>query len=288
MNRRVVGVFDTYDEAEAVVRELESEGFRREQINIISNEAGNNYSDDTRQSEGRSFGEKVSNFFGSLFGDDVDDDERGYYSEAVRRGGAMVAVDTDDDRAERVITIMESHDAVDIDRRADYYRETGYSGYDAGATPYTSEEATRERDQYRSRQSNEGEINIPVIEEDIEVDKRQVRRGGVRVYNRVTETPVQEDVTLREEHVSVDRRPVNRPVSEADMDNLREGVIEVTETGEEAVVAKRARVAEEVVINKEVGERTETVRDTVRRSDVEVEDLKDTTDTASKQARNRR
>lgn len=287
MDRRVVGVFDTYEEAEDVARELESEGFRREDINIMSNNTGTNYSDDTHQGEGRSFGEKVSNFFGSLFGDDVDDEERGYYSEAVRRGGAMVAVDTDDDRAERVITIMESHDAVDIDRRADYYRETGYAGLNSGAQPYTTEEAMRDREQYRSRASNEGEINIPVIEEDIEVGKRQVRRGGVRVYNRVTETPVHEDVTLREERVSVDRRPVDRPVSESDVDNLREGVIEVTEMGEEPVVAKRARVAEEVVINKEVAERTETVRDSVRRSDVEVEDLGTTDDLASKRARNR-
>jgi len=37
-------------------------------------------------------------------------------------------------------------------------------------------------------------------------------------------------------------------------------------------VAKDARVREELVINKEVGQQTETVSDTVRRTEVEVED----------------
>ena len=94
-------------------------------------------------------------------------------------------------------------------------------------------------------------------------------RGGVRVESRVEEVPVEQDVQLREERVHVERRPVDRPVTDADA-AFREGSIEVTERAEEAVVAKEARVVEEVVVNKEVGERTETVRDTIRRTDVDV------------------
>ena len=45
----------------------------------------------------------------------------------------------------------------------------------------------------------------------------------------------------------------------------------MTETDEEAVVAKTARVTEEVVISKDVTERTERVSDTVRRTEVDVE-----------------
>ena len=56
-------------------------------------------------------------------------------------------------------------------------------------------------------------------------------------------------------------------------DAFRERTIELTETGEEAVVGKTARVVEEVVLSKDVGTRTETVTDTVRRTDVEVENL---------------
>ncbi len=90
---------------------------------------------------------------------------------------------------------------------------------------------------------------------------------------RVTEKPVEETVALREEEVNVERRPANREVSQADMAAMRDGTIEVTEMAEQAVVAKQARVVGEVVISKDVAEREETVRDTVRRTDVEVEQL---------------
>jgi uncharacterized protein (TIGR02271 family) len=116
------------------------------------------------------------------------------------------------------------------------------------------------------------EAVIPVVEEELRVGKREVEKGGVRITNRVTETPVEEEVRLREEHINVERRPVNRPVS--DVDNaFQVGAIEVTESAEQAVVAKEARVVEEVVVNKDVQERTETVRDTLHRTDVDVQQV---------------
>ncbi len=124
----------------------------------------------------------------------------------------------------------------------------------------------------------EGDVALPVIEERIRVGKRQVERGGVRVQQHVTEKPVEETVTLREEHVSVERRPVDKPLGAVGPDAFKEGVIEVTETSEEAVVNKQARVVEEVVVGKDVTERAETVRDTVKRTDVEVEQLDANTD----------
>jgi uncharacterized protein (TIGR02271 family) len=122
-----------------------------------------------------------------------------------------------------------------------------------------------------------GEARIPVVEEELQVGKREVERGGVRVESRVEERPVEENVTLKEEHVRVERRPVDRPVGDAE-ELFREGTVEVTERAEVPVVAKEARVVEEVVVNKEVGERTETVHDTVRRTDVNVEEVKGTTE----------
>jgi uncharacterized protein (TIGR02271 family) len=121
--------------------------------------------------------------------------------------------------------------------------------------------------------NTQGEAVLPVVAEELQVGKRQVERGGIRVYSHVTETPVQENVTLREEHVNVERRPVNRPISDADVTALQDRTIEVKETAEEAIIAKQARVVEEVVINKEATQRTETIRDTVRRTDVEVEQI---------------
>jgi hypothetical protein len=85
--------------------------------------------------------------------------------------------------------------------------------------------------------------------------------------------PVQEQVRLREEHVNVERRPADRELSPEEVVALRDQTIEVTEMAEEAVVGKRARVREEVRVGKESTERTETVRDNVRHTEVEVEPI---------------
>ncbi len=115
------------------------------------------------------------------------------------------------------------------------------------------------------------EASIPVVEEQMRVGKRTVERGGVRIRSYVTETPVEEQVRLRDETIHVDRRAVDRALTGNEADLFKERSIELTETDEEAVIAKEARVVKEVVVRKDVDERVETVRDTVRRTNVEVE-----------------
>ena len=117
------------------------------------------------------------------------------------------------------------------------------------------------------------EVAIPVVEEELRAGKRAVEGGGVRVTTRVEETPVEEQVTLREERVDVERRAVDRPVSDADLAALQDGTVEVRARREEPVVDKQARIVEEVVIKKDVDQRTETIHDTVRRTDVNVEEI---------------
>jgi uncharacterized protein (TIGR02271 family) len=124
-----------------------------------------------------------------------------------------------------------------------------------------------------TRQANEDEITIPIIEEQLVVGKRTVEKGGVNVRTTMTEKPVQESVTLREEQVHVERHAVNRPVDASTAEAFKEGTFEVTTKAEVPVVAKEARVVEEVVVGKEMTEHTETVRDTVKRTDVEVDEI---------------
>ena len=119
----------------------------------------------------------------------------------------------------------------------------------------------------------ESELRMPVIEEQLRVGKRQVDKGGVRVTRRVQDRPVQRQVELREERVDVTRRPADRPVDPAAVGALAELNIEVVERAEVPVVIKQERVVEEVVVKKEATERSETVRDVVRRTDVEVNEL---------------
>jgi uncharacterized protein (TIGR02271 family) len=119
----------------------------------------------------------------------------------------------------------------------------------------------------------EGDKTIPIIQENLEVGKKEVETGGVNVRTRIVERPVEERVNLREEHVHVERRPVDRPVSDADIDNFKEGEVEITERAEVPVVDKEARVVEEVSLNKEVEEHDETIRGTVRNTEVDIEKL---------------
>jgi uncharacterized protein (TIGR02271 family) len=166
---------------------------------------------------------------------------------------------------------MRRFTAVDIDERVAHWRRSGWTGYDPQAAPYTAADAARERDQGRAREVDTGEVKVPLVQEEVQVGTRPVRRGGTRVYTRIVEEPVEQEVHLRDERVTVERRPVDRPAHEADLEAMKEGTIEVTETAEEPVVRKQARVVEEVVVSKDVEEHTETVRDTVRRTEVEVE-----------------
>ena len=76
---------------------------------------------------------------------------------------------------------------------------------------------------------------------------------------------------MRDENVSVERRPVNRPLTGTE-DSFRERTIEAQGKREEAVVNKQARVTEEIVLKRDVKQRTETVSDKVRETKVDVED----------------
>ena len=212
----------------------------------------------------------VGNFFRNLFGSD-DDDYAGTYAEAVRRGSIVVAVDAqDDEQLDRARTVMEEMGSVDVDSRANRWKQQGWTGFDENSEPFNDDERESER------------RPVPVVQEDLQVGKRTVETGGLRVVKRVSETPVSQIVNLREEHATIERRPVDRPATEADFANFREGTVEVRETAEEPVVAKTARVVEEVVVGKTATERSETITDTVRSTDVDVEEIPGTKTTGRK------
>jgi uncharacterized protein (TIGR02271 family) len=116
---------------------------------------------------------------------------------------------------------------------------------------------------------NGGAEVIALSEEQLTVGKRLVNRGTTHIRRFVVETPVEENVTLHSERVSIDRRPASAG-ARVDAD-FTDRTIEVSETDEEPVVSKTARVKEEVVVHKKATDRVETVRDTVRRQDVEID-----------------
>ena len=270
MNNTVVAVFDEYGQAQQAMNALFNEGFTHSNVKLSPAEENTEMREkflrsrqaaDTSAATGSGWG--IGDFFRSLFGSDQHTDDAGVYSEAVRRGSYMLSVDAGtEDEADRAADIMQRFHAVDLDQRATQWRSSGWTGYQSDAPLYTADQIRQDRAGYSSTTTvasaggatttqaaasatagMAGEA-IPVVEEQLQVGKRAVQRGGVRIYRHVTETPVQESVRLKEERVTVERTPVDQPASAADIDAFKEGTIEVRETAEEPVVAKTARVVE--------------------------------------------
>ena len=262
MDLSVVAVFDNRGDAQRALDALLADRFSATDARITSAESG-----DTSLTRGRSagnredesLGDRIARFFG------FDDDHEETYSEAVRRGHYVLQVDAaDQDEAERAQDVINRFNPIDIDEKSTEWRESGW-------TPRTSVGDTRGFAAAGTAESS-GEATIALAEECLEVGKREVQTGGVRVISRVVEKPVEADVSLREERATVTRRPVDRAVTDADQ-AFEEQSIEVRATAEEAVVAKTARVVEEVRVGKEIDTREETIRDTVRKTEIDVEQI---------------
>ena len=284
MAKTLVALYDTCTDAERVVHELIDDGFARSDVHLALDHTT---SRTASSSVARDAAYEGATLMDTLTDLGVPSDDAHSYAEGVRRGGALVVVESSDDRAERGMEVLRRLHPVDIHARTSQWRQEGWTGSDATAlraTPAARAAGTTRVANTGARPrrvEGQEEVAIPVVEEDLTIGKREVERGHVRIFSRVTERPVEESVRLREEQVTVDRRPVNRPATEADFAAAGREVIELTETAEEPVVSKRARVVEEVVVQKEVTEHTETVRGTERRTDVDVQREPETT-TATK------
>jgi len=255
MSRTVTALYDTRAEAESAKQRLSS-AVDVESARIIDKESGSS----------------------GLSGMAVSHEDRHAYGEGLNRGGFLLCAEVDnDENAEEIVRILEQTSSVDLDDRQESWKSEGWAPY-SGSTGMGAMGGTGTDTSMRSESMETGraveEERIPIMEEQLHVGKRQVERGGARVRSYVRETPVHEQVNLREEHVSVERRPVNETLSRGDVDGdmLRERNIEMTETAEVPMVDKEARITEEVVVRKTAEERMEDVEDTVRHTEVEVDE----------------
>jgi uncharacterized protein (TIGR02271 family) len=299
-NRRMLtAFFDSREDANEAIERLVRAGISRSEVRMVEGSSSSGTSSVTRDDEGTGFWEALKDLF-------LPDEDRATYAEGLRRGGYVVTVQASDASYEHALDILDDEGTVDLDERSETWRGQGWSGTGYSSTTATSgalgpagmssaldSTSTGVRsttgmgsastsmgagaagrtstDFDRTRSTKEGEEAIPIVEEELNVGKRQVEGGRVRVRSYVVETPVQEEVNLREERVHVERRPTDRPLTGSE--NLfQDRTIEVQEKSEEAVVSKDARVKEELVVKKDVEQRTETVSDTVRRTEVEVDD----------------
>ena len=252
MAQTVIGLFDRAAEAYQAVQQLLDQGFTNDNVDLsVQIVTGTGTSTTVAGNEDRP-NDHVGNFFGSLFGTG---DESSIYSHVARQSGSLVTVHAQSgEEAQRAAAVLDHCGAIDIDERAAQYGHPGATGA-AATNAATAEETT----------------SIPVIEERLQVGKRTVETGATRLRSRIVERTVEESVRLRQERVRIERTVVDRPATEADLANFQAGETELIERAEVAVVTKEARVVEEITLGKEVEEREETIRDTVRRTEIDVE-----------------
>lgn len=281
-NRTITAFFDSRSDASRAIDNLVVAGIPRDRITMVAGDSESHAPAAEREEGG--FWEALANFF-------MPDEDRYAYAEGLRRGGYLVTVRTDTTHYDRALDILDDEGSIDMDEREGAWRAEGWRGYEGrlgrgstgswqeaghpSAANYSTSAGMGQQMQkmYRDEDHMGGDV-IPVAEEELKVGKRDVSHGRVRVRSYVVEEPVSESVTLRDERVDVERRPADRAATGAD-GLFQERTVEMEEHGEEAVVAKDVRVTEEVGLRKEVDQRTETVSDTVRHTEVEIEDDRD-------------
>ena len=296
-SRTLTAFFDTRGAADQAVADLEAAGIPRQHINRVDGRAASAGTATT--------GTGGTGFLASLKDMFMPEEDRYGYAEGLQRGGYLVSVKADEANYTRVTDILDRDGAIDMDEREVSWRQEGWTGYQAGSTARstagsaatgavagattaavatgTAATGIAAAGATRGTGTVQDEV-IPVYEERLKVGKRDVSHGRVRLRSYVVETPVQEQVSLHSEHVEVDRRPVDRAVTSADV-AFQDRTIELEERAEEAIVSKDVRVTEEVGLRRVADERTETISDKVRRTEVEVDDGRTTGGLASAASR---
>lgn len=271
MEKTLVALFRSEVQARSAMDALVASGIQQDYVRTSLDNTGGAASGVTDRER----------FFRSIFG--TDDRLAAQYSRAVDEGHTMVTVDIDNEEEGReAVDLLDQFGPVDIDLPSDSNARYASAGF-AGAVDTSA--STRTATTSKEPASTGKGMVIPVIEEQVNIDKRTVQQGGVRVIQRITSEPVQEQITLRDERVSVERHRLDEPVVTQGLARFQEGSFEMRETDEVPVVDKKVRVVEEVVVEKNVQQRTETVQETARRTDVDIEQIPATDKTSPKQSR---
>ena len=235
-----ISLFHSPEHAESALSALEAAGFSRAAITSTWNSGSDTEANDYR---------------GELTDIGVPDRDLQRLEKGIADGGVVISLSAPESRSDDIERIFHRYTAEKID-------ETDLDSRKTAVEPFVAPTAQRVPEV-------ESAV-VPIVEESLLVGKREVDRGGVRVFQRVVEEPVSEKLKLHEEHVVFERRPVDRAVTDADLSNAGQ-TIELTETDEVPVISKGSRVVEEVHVGVVGSDRTETIRDTVRHTEVEID-----------------
>lgn len=285
-HEKVVALYDTAAHADAAVNKLKSAGYSAHDIRVIRNE-----------NDALKAGLNEPGFWHGLSGHEIEPDDVAAVGGSAVHGGVVVSVRVPESEAKKVIALLDGIKPVDVLGPPRVYGSPGAQPVKVGVPPPTSAPTLRPqgvkpvdvsgaRPVYASPGLEPVSVTEPPLtsaaslrndeelvrlaEEQLSVGKRQVEAGITRVRRFVVEKPVEACVTLHEEHAEIMRKAISDPTYIRDID-WSDQVVEITETVEKPVVSKTVRVAEEVVIRRKGSDHVETVHDTVRRQQLDVE-----------------
>lgn len=296
--KTVIGLFDASTKAQHAMMHLQSLGIDRGDMEL---RPGSELLTERQRYTAEEHGGLINRLREFLGLDDSGPGAHPKYDLArIEPNDTVLICDTTDDMADNAAEIMNRDGAIDIDQRWGSHTSTGYtSGMQTSGTQFSEMHKTSTQTSSSGTSSSSAQKSgtyaagmdtsatrakaasyqagspedktLRAVEEELEVSKRPVVRGKVRIYTVPTEHVAQETVQLRQEHVQVERERVDRPLRGDEAKAFENQTIEVTETSEEPVVRKQARVKEEVHVRKNVEQKPQTVRETVRGTEVKVE-----------------
>lgn len=305
MAKTVIGLYDHFEDARKTIEELVDAGFSRDDISMVASDSNEEYrryldegGEDVAGGEdvtggavtgagigavlgglggllvglgalaipgigpvlaagplvsalaGAGIGAAAGGIVGALVDLGVPEEEAGYFSEGIRRGGTLVTVRTTEDRASQAADIMNRHNPVDVNQRSAYWRDNDWTGYDRSASPYTHEEIQRDRENYRTWSQSRSGMGMGTM-------GAGMQDTGMTHHDR--DTADRDTLEMAEEELRVGKRQ-----------EMGDQIREEKRVVEEPVVEKRARITEEIELNKDVGTEQHTVRDTLRHTEVDI------------------
>jgi uncharacterized protein (TIGR02271 family) len=208
-----------------------------------------------------------------MFGGGLAEHEADVYTQSLERGGMVVSVRVPDSEVAHATGILDIHRPIDVHDRAITTGLAPVAKVEAAVASIAAAPiAAVQKVAVSPKLAEAHDAVLRLAEEQLDVGKRMVETGKTRVRRFVTEREISADVTLHEEHADVLRRAVTDPKYIGEID-WADSTIEVVETAEQALVSKTARVVEEVGLKKIGSDHVETIRDKVRRQQVEIERL---------------
>ncbi len=255
MTKSVVGVYETPQETIAVIEGLLTKGYDSDDISVVTNRRDTDYLEsrtgtevkqtlEANDSNSESFFDKLKDYFTmddtgahskALSDLDISNDEIDKYQEDLDDGKLLVAVDTD----------------ADLDATID----NGNALSGGFANPNETVDYTTKE-----------EKTMPLREEQLKVDKEDIKTGEVEIGKEVKTEQRDIDVPVRHDEIYVERRPVDENTADAapvnDSETVRVPIVE-----EKLEVTKKPVVTDEVVVGKRTVEENEHISETVKKEE---------------------